>query len=113
MAKVCKCADEVGLVAELLKQIAQETLQILLTLLAGSRRRQARVHHHGKKICSRCCRDLPRKELAKAVFDFCPIAISRLFSKTFAYMILHRVESLLDIHPARRTARLSIRLPDC
>ena len=103
-----KAADENGLVAELLKYVPIEYLELLLNSFN-------RVLSHGNtpstwhktifKMLAKCSR-------AKVTADFRPIANISLFYKTFAYMILGPVEDCLDAaqpeeqHGFRRGRRL-------
>ena len=92
--KVNKAADEVGLVVELLQHAPNLFLQELLRLYNH-------VLHTGDVPTSwhkTVFRMLAKFVKAKATTDFRPIADVRLLYKTFACLVLGRIESVLDAH---------------
>ena len=88
-----KAADGCGLVAELLKHAPPEFLMVMVDLFKH-------VLFHGdatvtwRKTFSPM---LPKKHRTILTTDFGPIANIRLLYKTFAYMILHRIEAVLEM----------------
>ena len=100
MMKANKAADDAGLVAELLHHSPEVMLEALLhlfrrTLLTGE------VPETWKQTIFNM---LPKTRGAKSTSDFRPIAVVRLLYKTFAYLMLGRIEETLEAGPARRTA---------
>ena len=90
--KTGKCGDEVGLTAELLKNVPEEFLSILLALYNN-------VLFTGERPeswCKRLFSMLPKKTWPLQPADFRPIANIRLLYKTFAYLLLGRLEHLLE-----------------
>ena len=91
--KLNKSCDECGLAAELLKHTPHALLQILLELfnhvfVTGD------VPSTWRRTLLRM---LAKTSKAKIVSDFRPVANLRLLYKLFSYMILHRIEPVLDI----------------
>ena len=90
--KIGKGGDEVGLTAELLKHVPHEFLDALLRLYND-------VLYAGEPPASwskTLFTMLPKKLRAKQVTDFRPIANLRLLYKVFAYLLLGRLEHVLD-----------------
>ena len=90
--KTNKAADDVGLVAELLHHSPEVMLEALLhlfrtVLLTGE------VPETWKQTIFNM---LPKTREAKSTSDFRPIAVVRLLYKTFAYLVLGRIEATLD-----------------
>ena len=107
-----KGGDEVGLTAELLKHVPNEFLDALLRLCND-------VLYTGEPPTSwsrTLFTMLPKKLRAKQATDFRPIANLRLLYKTFAYLLLGRLEHVLDAqqpeeqHGFRAGRRLEERL---
>ena len=90
--KTGKAADDGGLVAELLKNSSDEMLLALVSLYNQVLFTGDVPPSWHKTLFTM----LPKKVVAKIVTDFRPIASLRLLYKTFAHMILHRIEPLLD-----------------
>ena len=93
--KTNKVADDVGLVAELLHHSPEVMLEALLhlfrtALLTGE------VPETWKQTVFNM---LPKTRGAKSTSDFRPIAVVRLLYKTFAYLVLGRIEAILDAGP--------------
>ena len=91
--KLNKSCDECGLAAELLKHTPHALLQILLELfnhvfVTGD------VPSTWRRTLFRM---LAKTSKAKIVSDFRPVAHLRMLYKLFSYMILHRIEPVLDI----------------
>ena len=87
-----KGGDEVGLTAEVLKHAPREFLDALLRLYND-------VFYTGEPPVSwskTLFTMLPKKVRAKQTTDFRPIANVRLLYKTFAYLLLGRLEHVLD-----------------
>ena len=87
-----KGGDEVGLTAEVLKHAPREFLDALLRLYND-------VIYTGEPPVSwskTLFTMLPKKVRAKQTTDFRPIANVRLLYKTFAYLLLGRLEHVLD-----------------
>ena len=98
--KTNKAADDVGLVAELLHHSPEVMLEALLhlfrtVLFTGE------VPETWKQTVFNM---LPKTRGAKSTSDFRPIAVVRLLYKTFAYLVLGRIEATLDRGTTRRTA---------
>eukprot|EP00439_Symbiodinium_sp_Y106_P084981 s314_g27.t1 len=89
-----KCADGAGLVAELLKNAPEEILKVLLALFNEILSLGAVPVEWSKTLFIM----LSKKPGAVQPTDFRPIAIVRLLYKTFAYLILGRIEGPLDAH---------------
>ncbi|CAE7381448.1 unnamed protein product [Symbiodinium sp. CCMP2592] len=90
--KVNKAADEVGLVVELLQHAPSSFLQELLRLYNH-------VLHTGEAPTSwrkTVFKMLAKFVKAKTITDFRPVTNVRLLYKTFACLVLGRVESVLD-----------------
>lgn len=87
-----KSCDEAGLVAELLKHAPDELLQILVELFDHVLRSGIIPLDWRRTVFIM----LAKKARACQPSDFRPIAIVRLLYKTFAYMILGRIEDRLD-----------------
>ena len=90
--KTNKAADDVGLVAELLHHSPEVMLEALLhlfrtVLFTGE------VPETWKQTVFNM---LPKTRGAKSTSDFRPIAVVRLLYKTFAYLVLGRIEATLD-----------------
>ena len=90
--KTGKCGDEVGLTAELLKNVPEEFLSILLALYNNVLFTGERPESWCKTLFSM----LPKKTWPLQPADFRPIANIRLLYKTFAYLLLGRREHLLE-----------------
>ena len=90
--KANKAADDAGLVAELLHHSPEVMLEAMLhlfrrTLLTGE------VPETWKQTIFNI---LPKTRGAKSTSDFRPIAVVRLLYKTFAYLMLGRIEETLE-----------------
>ena len=90
--KTGTCGDELGLTAELLQNAPVEFLGMLLALyntvlLTGER---------PESWCKTLFSMLPKKTWPLQPADFRPIATIRLLYKTFAYLLLRRLEHLLE-----------------
>ena len=87
-----KGGDEVGLTAELLKHVPHEFLDALLRLYNDVLYTGEPPASWSKSLFTM----LPKKLRAKQVADFRPIANLRLLYKVFAYLLLGRLEHVLD-----------------
>ena len=95
--RVNKVCDESGLVAEPLQYVPDEFLVELLRLFNGILQHgSAPTEWRKKKKKHTPFTMLPKKNSAKRVTDFRPIANIPLFYEVFAYMILARVEQSLE-----------------
>ena len=90
--KTGKCVDELGLTAELLKHAPEEFLNTLLTLYNNVLVTGERPESWCKTLFSM----LPKKTKPLQPADFRPIANIRLLYKTFAYLLLGRLEQFLE-----------------
>ena len=97
--KLNKSCDECGLAAELLKHTPHALLQILLELFS-----HVFVTGDVPSTWRRTLfRMLAKTSKAQIVSDFRPVANLHLLYKLFSYMILHRIEPVLDIWAAGGT----------
>ena len=87
-----RSGDEAGLVAELVKDIPAEFRQVLLDLYNGTLQSGDVPSSWRHTLFTM----LAKTPSARAVTDFRPIANIRLFYKLFAYMLLGRIEGILD-----------------
>ena len=90
--KLKKSSDETGLTAELLSAVPEEFL--VHTLAAFNVFLESGRMPHTWKLST--FRMLPQKLRAIQTNEFRPIASSRLFHKVFGYLILGRVEEILE-----------------
>ena len=87
-----RSADECGLVAELLKNVPIEFQQVLLALYNQTLRTGAIPDSWRRTLFIM----LAKTASARVVTDFRPIANLRLLYKLFAYLLLGRIERILD-----------------
>lgn len=87
-------ADDAGLVAEVLKHAPEELLHVLRGLFNDVLRTGKAPAEWSETVFIL----LAKKAKAVHASDFRPIAMVRLLYKTFAYMVLGRIESMLDKH---------------
>ena len=90
--KMNKASDECGLVAELLHFAPDNVVTALLGIMNQSLHTGEIPSSWNKTMFQM----LPKTKNARTTTDFRPIAMVSLMYKTFAYLILGRIEELLE-----------------